>query len=73
MYRREQIDEITPLLSREKSNEHTATVNCLIQSGKTTAALVSTWMGDRVNVSITSDSPLDETLNRDPWHCSCSN
>ena len=29
-----------------------------------------TWMGDRISMSISGDSPLDETLNRGPWRCS---
>ena len=28
--------------------------------------LVCTWMGDRSGMSISADSPLDETLNRGP-------
>ena len=28
--------------------------------------LVCTWMGDRIVVSISADSPSDETLNRGP-------
>ena len=27
-------------------------------------ALFCTWMGDRIGMSISADSPLDETLNR---------
>ena len=50
---------------------HTATVNCLVQSDKAMAASVSTWMGDPISMSISRDSPSDETLNRDPWLCSC--
>ena len=30
------------------------------------AALVSTWMGDRISMSISVDSPSDETLNQGP-------
>ena len=30
-----------------------------------------TWIGDRNSMSISSDSPSDETLNRGPWRCSC--
>ena len=32
-------------------------------------ASVSTWMGDWISMSISGDSPSDETLNRGPWHC----
>ena len=30
-----------------------------------------TWMGDRISMSISGDSPSDETLNRGPWRYSC--
>ena len=30
------------------------------------SALVCTWMGDRSGISISSDSPSDETFNRGP-------
>ena len=29
-----------------------------------TSASVCTWMGDRISMSISADSPWDETLNR---------
>ena len=29
-------------------------------------------MGDRISMPISGDSPLDKTLNRGPWCCSCS-
>ena len=35
-------------------------------------ALVSTWTGNRISMSISVDSPSDETLNGGPWRCSCS-
>ena len=34
--------------------------------GLSNFALVCTWMGDRCGMSISADSPLDETLNRGP-------
>ena len=34
--------------------------------GQATWALVCTWIGDRSGMSISADSPLDETLNRGP-------
>ena len=43
---------------------HTATVNCLIH--RYTAALVCTWIGERLNMSISVDSPSNETLDRGP-------
>ena len=36
------------------------------------AASVSTWMDDCISMSISGDSPSDETLNLGAWHCSCS-
>ena len=35
---------------------HIATVNCQVQSVKATSASVSTWMGDPITMSISSDS-----------------
>ena len=46
--------------------QHTGTVIFLVQSIIATVALVSTWIGDRISMSISGDSPSDETLNRDP-------
>ena len=43
----------------------TATVNCLVQSDKATAASINSWMDDRISMSISGDKPSDETLNRD--------
>ena len=37
------------------------------------AASVSTGMGDHISMSISGDSPLDETLNQGPCCCSCGN
>ena len=34
-------------------------------------ASVSTGIGGRIRMSISGDSPLDQTLNQCPWHCSC--
>ena len=45
---------------------HTATVNRLVHWGLATLALVITWMGDRISMSISVDSPSEETLNRGP-------
>ena len=45
---------------------HIVTVNRLVHWGYATLALVCTWMGDRISMSISVDSPSDETLNRGP-------
>ena len=45
---------------------HTTTANRLVRWGKATSTLVCTWMGDSIGVSISADSPSDETLNRGP-------
>ena len=45
---------------------HTATVTCLVHLGQATSPSVSTWMGDRISMSISVNSPSDETLNRGP-------
>ena len=45
---------------------HAATANFLVQWGQATSTLVSTWMGDRIIMSISVDSPSDDTLNRGP-------
>ena len=45
---------------------HTITVNRLVRWGLATSALVCTWMGDGSSMSISADSPSDETLNRGP-------
>ena len=45
---------------------HTATVNQLVRRGLATSALVCTWMGDRISMSISDDSPSDETINQGP-------
>ena len=44
---------------------NTANINCVVQVGYTSAS-VSTWMGDRISMSSSIDSPLDETLNQGP-------
>ena len=33
--------------------------------------IISTWMEDRISMSISADSPSDETLKQVPWRCSC--
>ena len=45
---------------------HTATANRLEQWGYATSASVSTWMGDCISMSISVNSPSDETLNQGP-------
>ena len=45
---------------------HTITANRLVRWGKATSALVCTWVGDRSGMSISADSPSNETLNRGP-------
>ena len=32
---------------------------------------LGTWMGDRISMSISGDSPSDETINEVFWRCSC--
>ena len=44
------------------SSWHTATVKCLVQLNYAKAASVPTWMGDHISMSISGESPLDETL-----------
>ena len=43
----------------------------MVQSGLAGEASASTWMGDRISMSISGESPSDETLNRGLWCCSC--
>ena len=50
---------------------HIVTMNYLVLSGLPTTASVSTWMDDRISMSISGESPLNETLNRGLLHCSC--
>ena len=45
---------------------HTATVNRLVRWGHETSAPGCSWMGDRISMSISADSPLDETLKQGP-------
>ena len=45
---------------------HTIAATHLVRWGKATSTLVCTWMGDRCGMSISADSPSDETLNRCP-------
>ena len=46
---------------------HTITANHLVRWGKATSTLVCTLIDDRSGMSISADSPSDETLNRGPF------
>ena len=48
-----------------KGHWHTITVNRLVCWGLATSGLVCTWIDDH-SMSISADSPSDETLNRGP-------
>ena len=45
---------------------HIIAATHLVRWGKATSALVCTWMGDRCGMTISADSPSDETLNLGP-------
>ena len=50
-----------------------STAGTLIRLVQLIDTSIITRMGDSISITISDDSPLDETLNRGPLQCSCGN